>query len=41
LQVLFERHPGVVLAVDDEELVLEPMPLWTRYRKLPVRLGRA
>lgn len=39
LQVLFGRHPGLALDVPRESLVLEPMPLWTRYRELPVRLG--
>ncbi|MFF2149207.1 cytochrome P450 [Kitasatospora sp. NPDC058190] len=39
LQVLFERHPKLALAVDRSELALEPMPLWNRYRELPVHLG--
>ncbi|MFE7896735.1 cytochrome P450 [Streptomyces sp. NPDC057424] len=39
LQVLFGRHPGLALAVDRAELALEPMPLWTRFRELPVVLG--
>ncbi|GAA2609973.1 MULTISPECIES: cytochrome P450 family protein [Streptomyces] len=39
LQVLFERHPGLTLAVDRGDLALEEMPLWTRYRELPVVLG--
>ncbi|MEU3606824.1 cytochrome P450 [Streptomyces sp. NPDC035033] len=38
LQVLFERHPDLSLAVDRGELALEPMPLWTRFRELPVVL---
>ncbi|MGC5665081.1 cytochrome P450, partial [Micromonospora sp. WMMD723] len=39
LQVLLARSPGLRLAVDRTELVLEPMPLWTRYLELPVALG--
>jgi cytochrome P450 PksS len=39
LQVLLERHPHLTLAVEREALALEPMPLWTRFRELPVRLG--
>jgi cytochrome P450 len=39
LQVLLDRHPRLALAVRRDELALEPMPLWTRYRELPVRLG--
>lgn len=39
LQVLFERHQNLTLAVDRSDLALEPMPLWTRFRELPVVLG--
>lgn len=39
LQVLLARHPAISLAVPRGELTLEPMPLWTRYQQLPVRLS--
>jgi cytochrome P450 len=39
LGILFERNPNLRMAVDRSELVLEPLPLWTRYQTLPVRFG--
>jgi cytochrome P450 len=39
LGVLFARNPRLRLAVDQSELELEPLPLWTRYRGVPVVLG--
>jgi cytochrome P450 len=39
LRALFARNPNLRLAVDRSELALEPMPLMTRYRELPVHLG--
>ncbi|HEX5565646.1 MAG TPA: cytochrome P450 [Streptomyces sp.] len=38
LGVLFERNPGLRLAVDRSELVTEPVPFWFRYHELPVHL---
>ncbi|GAB2614971.1 cytochrome P450 [Kocuria himachalensis] len=37
--VLVQRNPGLRLAVDRSELEVEPLPLWLRYRALPVHLG--
>lgn len=39
LGILFERNPNLRLAVDRSGLALEALPLWTRYRALPVHLG--
>lgn len=39
VHALLTRAPHLSLAVPRDELVLEPMPLWTRYERLPVRLG--
>jgi cytochrome P450 len=39
LGVLFERNPGLRLAVDRDDLALEPLPLQVRYRQLPVQVG--
>lgn len=39
LQVLLDRHPDLLLAVDSTELRLERTPLWFRYEGLPVVLG--
>ncbi|MFF0904450.1 UNVERIFIED_CONTAM: cytochrome P450 [Kocuria sp. CPCC 205316] len=39
LGVLVQRNPGLRLAVDRSELEVEPLPLWLRYRALPVHLG--
>ena len=41
LGTLLRRSPGLALAVDRDELSLEPVPMFTRYRNLPVRLGPA
>ncbi|SFO57011.1 hypothetical protein/cytochrome P450 PksS [Pseudonocardia ammonioxydans] len=38
VQALLTRSPRLSLAVPRDELVLEPMPLWTRYHELPVHL---
>lgn len=38
LKVLFDRYPNLDFAVDSSELILEPIPLWTRFRDLPVNL---
>lgn len=39
LDTLLRRHPDLALAVERDELSLEPVPLLTRYRGLPIRLG--
>ena len=39
LQVLLERTQDISLAVPAEELVLQKMPLWHRYKGLPVSLN--
>lgn len=39
LGVLVQRNPGLRLAVDRSALEVEPLPLWLRYRTLPVHLG--
>jgi cytochrome P450 len=39
LTVLVQRNPGLRLAVDRSALEVEPLPLWLRYRTLPVHLG--
>jgi cytochrome P450 len=39
LGVLFERNPHLRLAVDRSALEWEPLPLWARYRQVPVHLG--
>ncbi|KUG56705.1 hypothetical protein AVL61_06535 [Kocuria rosea subsp. polaris] len=39
LSVLLQRSPGLRLAVDRSALEFEPLPLWLRYRSLPVHLG--
>jgi cytochrome P450 len=39
LQTLIERNPHLRLAVEPDELVLQPIPSWQRYSALPVVLG--
>jgi cytochrome P450 len=39
LGALLRRNPGLALAVDRDELALEPVPMFVRYRSLPVQLG--
>ncbi|MFF0991520.1 cytochrome P450 family protein [Kocuria nitroreducens] len=39
LSILVQRNPGLRLAVDRSALDIEPLPLWLRYRALPVHLG--
>ncbi|WP_405437922.1 cytochrome P450 [Streptomyces anulatus] len=39
LQVLVGTCPDLRLAVGRSALALEPMPLWTRFRELPVHVG--
>jgi cytochrome P450 len=38
LQTLIERNPHLRLAVEPDELVLQPIPSWQRYTALPVVL---
>lgn len=39
LDALLRRNPGLTLAVDREQLTLDPVPMFVRYRALPVHLG--
>ncbi|MGJ7906658.1 cytochrome P450 family protein [Actinopolyspora sp. H202] len=39
LEKLLRRNPGLALDVERDELVVEQVPLFVRYRELPVRLG--
>lgn len=39
LDALLRRNPGLALAVDRGQLALEPVPMFLRYRSLPVHLG--
>lgn len=39
LEALLRRNPGLALAVDRDDLALEPVPMLVRYRNLPVQLG--
>ena len=39
LQVLLERCPDLRLAVERAQLGIEPLPIITRYREVPVHLG--
>ncbi len=36
---LFERCPNLRLAVAPEALELQNIPMWHRYKSLPVKLG--
>lgn len=38
IKALFERFPKTELAIPESELKLQRLPLWHRYRRLPVRL---
>ena len=39
LQNLLERNPNLQLAVPADSLEIQTMPLWHRYKSLPVKLG--
>ena len=39
LRNLFQRYPDLRLAVPRDQLVLQKMPGWNRYQKVPVALG--
>ena len=39
LTALIRRNPNLRLAVDPQELSLEPLPFWQRLQSLPVHLG--
>jgi cytochrome P450 len=39
LQVLLQRSPNLRLAVDRADIGIEPLPIVTRYREVPVHLG--
>ena len=38
INTLLRRNPNLQLAVKEEELELQRLPLWHRYQNLPIRL---